>query len=75
MSAIKGIEVLRDGAGAIYGTDAIAGTINFLLKDNSEGGSLSVDMGEYSEGDGTSVTVRGNIGLPLGDVDSCLFQL
>ena len=67
MSAIKSIEVLRDGAGAIYGTDAIAGTINFILKDNSEGGSLSVDMGEYSEGDGTSVTVRGNIGLPLGD--------
>jgi len=67
MSAIKNIEVLRDGAGAIYGTDAIAGTINFILKDNSEGGSLSVDMGEYSEGDGTSVTIRGNIGLPLGD--------
>ena len=67
MSAIKSIEVLRDGAGAIYGTDAIAGTINFILKDNSEGGSLSVDAGEYSEGDGGSVTVRGNIGLPLGD--------
>ena len=67
MSAIKSIEVLRDGAGAIYGTDAIAGTINFILKDNSEGGSLSVDTGEYSEGDGGSVTVRGNIGLPLGD--------
>ena len=67
MSAVKSIEVLRDGAGAIYGTDAIAGTINFILKDNSEGGSLSVDAGEYSEGDGGSVTVRGNIGLPLGD--------
>ena len=67
MSAIKSIEVLRDGAGAIYGTDAIAGTINFILKDNSEGGSLSIDTGEYSEGDGGSVTVRGNIGLPLGD--------
>ena len=67
MSAVKSIEVLRDGAGAIYGTDAIAGTINFILKDNSEGGSLSVDTGEYSEGDGGSVTVRGNIGLPLGD--------
>ena len=67
MSAVKQIEVLRDGAGAIYGTDAIAGTINFILKDNSEGGSLSVDAGEYSEGDGGSVTVRGNIGLPLGD--------
>ena len=62
MSAVKSIEVLRDGAGAIYGTDAIAGTINFILKDNSEGGSLSVDAGEYSEGDGGSVTVRGNIG-------------
>jgi len=67
MSAVKSIEVLRDGAGAIYGTDAIAGTINFILKDNSEDGSLSVDAGEYSEGDGGSVTVRGNIGLPLGD--------
>ena len=67
MSAIKSIEVLRDGAGAIYGTDAIAGTINFILKDNSEGGSLSVDMGEYTEGDGQNYTVRGNIGLPLGD--------
>lgn len=67
MSAVKSIEVLRDGAGAIYGTDAIAGTINFILKDNSEGGSLSVDTGGYSEGDGDSVTVRGNIGMPLGD--------
>ena len=67
MSAVKSIEVLRDGAGAIYGTDAIAGTINFILKDNSEGGSISVDTGGYSEGDGDSVTVRGNIGMPLGD--------
>ena len=67
MSAIKNIEVLRDGAGAIYGTDAIAGTINFILKDNNEGGMVSVDLGEYTEGDGQSVTVRGNIGLPLGD--------
>ena len=66
MSAVKSIEVLRDGAGAIYGTDAIAGTINFILKDNNEGGSLSVDTGEYSEGDGSNYTVRGNIGLPLG---------
>ncbi len=67
MSAIKSVEVLRDGAGAIYGTDAIAGTINFILKDNSEGGMISVDTGGYSEGDGDSFTVRGNIGMPLGD--------
>jgi iron complex outermembrane receptor protein len=66
-AAIKTVEVLRDGAAAQYGSDAIAGVINFLLKDNREGGSLSIDMGEFSEGDGESVTVSGNIGLPLGD--------
>jgi len=66
-AAIKTVEVLRDGAAAQYGSDAIAGVINFLLKDNREGGSLTVDMGEFSEGDGESVTVSGNIGLPLGD--------
>ena len=66
-AAIKNIEVLRDGAAAQYGSDAVAGVINFILKDNREGGSLTVDMGEFSEGDGASTTVSGNIGLPLGD--------
>ena len=66
-SAIGGIEVLRDGASAQYGSDAIAGVINFILKDNREGGSLSIDTGEYSEGDGKKTTIVGNIGLPLGD--------
>jgi iron complex outermembrane receptor protein len=66
-AAIKNIEVLRDGAAAQYGSDAVAGVINFVLKDNREGGSLTVDMGEFSEGDGASTTVSGNIGLPLGD--------
>jgi iron complex outermembrane receptor protein len=66
-SALKGVEVLRDGAAAQYGSDAIAGVINFQLKDNSEGGSLSVDMGQYYEGDGEQFTVTGNIGFALGD--------
>ena len=65
--AIQNIEVLRDGAAAQYGSDAIAGVINFLLKENSEGGSVSIDSGQYGEGDGASTTVQGNIGLPLGD--------
>ncbi|MYK05468.1 MAG: TonB-dependent receptor plug domain-containing protein [Gammaproteobacteria bacterium] len=65
--AIQNIEVLRDGAAAQYGSDAIAGVINFLLKENREGGSVSIDTGQYSEGDGASTTVQGNIGLPLGD--------
>lgn len=66
-SALKGVEVLRDGAAAQYGSDAIAGVINFQLKDNSEGGSMSIDMGQYYEGDGEQFTVTGNIGFALGD--------
>jgi len=46
-SAIKSIEVLRDGAAAQYGSDAIAGVINIILKDQ-EGGSLSATYGQYN---------------------------
>jgi len=65
--ALKNIEVLRDGASAQYGSDAIAGVTNFILKDASEGASFSIDGGEYSEGDGAQQTIQGNIGLPLGE--------
>ena len=65
--ALKQVEVLRDGAAAQYGSDAIAGVMNFVLKDDSEGGSLSVKAGQFYEGDGDTVTVDGNIGLPLSD--------
>ena len=51
-SAIKRIEVLRDGAAAQYGSDAIAGVINIVLKDGSEGGKAAINYGQYSEGDG-----------------------
>lgn len=63
--AMKQVEVLRDGAAAQYGSDAIAGVINFVLKDSSEGGSISVKQGEYYEGDGDTTTVEGNVGLPF----------
>lgn len=65
--ALKQVEVLRDGAAAQYGSDAIAGVMNFVLKNDSEGGSLSVRQGEYYEGDGDTTTIEGNIGLPLTD--------
>ncbi|GLX84293.1 TonB-dependent receptor [Thalassotalea loyana] len=65
--ALKQVEVLRDGAAAQYGSDAIAGVMNFVLKDDSEGGSLSVKAGQFYEGDGDTVTIDGNIGLPLSD--------
>lgn len=66
-SAIRSIEVLRDGAAAQYGSDAIAGVINFILKDASSGVSFSADAGEFYDGDGASRTFQGNIGLPLGE--------
>ena len=65
--ALKNIEVLRDGASAQYGSDAIAGVINFILKDADDGFSLSIDSGGFSEGDGDQTTVQANLGLPLGD--------
>ena len=63
--ALKQVEVLRDGAAAQYGSDAIAGVMNFALKNDSEGGSISVRQGEFYEGDGAATTIDGNIGLPL----------
>ena len=59
--------MLRDGASAQYGSDAIAGVINFLLKDDRSGGSLAFNTGTYRAGDGDAYTMAGNVGLPLGD--------
>lgn len=63
--ALERVEVLRDGAAAQYGSDAIAGVINFQLKDAEEGGSFAVKYGSYYEGDGQSVQYSGNFGLPI----------
>ena len=64
-SAIKQIDVLRDGAAAQYGSDAIAGVMNFPLKNASEGGMLEAKWGQFYEGDGSGVQIAGNFGLPL----------
>ncbi len=66
-AAIKRVEVLRDGAAAQYGSDAIAGVINIILKDNAEGGLAAVSVGQYSEGDGTNTNVDLVKGFSLGD--------
>jgi iron complex outermembrane receptor protein len=63
--AIKQLEILRDGASAQYGSDAIAGVMNFTLKQNSDGGSLDVKSGKTFEGDGDFYQVAGNLGIPL----------
>lgn len=64
-AAIKQVDVLRDGAAAQYGSDALAGVMNFTLKNASEGGMFEVKYGEFYEGDGDGVQVSGNVGLPL----------
>ncbi len=65
--ALKSVEVLRDGAAAQYGSDAIAGVINFLLKDADHGATFTAQTGQYYKGDGTSVQLAGNIGMKLTD--------
>ena len=66
-AAIKRVEVLRDGASAQYGSDAIAGVVNVILKDAAEGVTISGQYGEYQEGDGERSSVSANGGLALGD--------
>ena len=61
--ALKQVEVLRDGAAAQYGSDAIAGVLNFVLKDDDEGGSISIRKGEYYQGDGDQLVLDGNLGM------------
>ncbi|CAN7426552.1 TonB-dependent receptor [Pseudoxanthomonas sp. LjRoot143] len=63
--ALEQVEVLRDGAAAQYGSDAIAGVINFGLKKISEGGAFEAFAGQYYEGDGFTTQYTAQIGLPL----------
>jgi iron complex outermembrane receptor protein len=64
LDAIDHIEVLTDGAAAQYGTDAIAGVINVILKKNSSGGILNGTYGQYgNNGGGKTEDVSGNAGF------------
>ncbi len=65
ISAVDRIEVLRDGASAQYGSDAIAGVINIILK-SSAGVTASVTSGQTSKNDGQTVNVDLNYGTKLG---------
>ncbi|PHS24871.1 MAG: hypothetical protein COA84_08520 [Robiginitomaculum sp.] len=64
--ALKSVEILRDGAAAQYGSDAIAGVMNFVLKDANEGGEAVFQYGKFYEGE-ESLKLAGNVGLPIGD--------
>ena len=66
VSAVDHIEVLRDGAAAQYGSDAIAGVINVILKSSSQGGTLTATSGQYYKRDGFTLGGAADVGLPLG---------
>ncbi len=67
VGAIDHVEVLTDGAAAQYGTDAIAGVVNIILKKNNSGGSITATGGEYYSGQGASADISLNHGFNLGD--------
>jgi len=67
MAAIDHIEVLRDGASAQYGSDAIAGVINIVLKGGADGGAVELSGGQYSAGDGRQWKGSASFGLPLNN--------
>ncbi len=65
--AIKRVEILRDGASAQYGSDAIAGVMNIILKDSPNEGSATLRTGITSEGDGEMFGVAINNGSTIGE--------
>ena len=67
VGAIDHIEVLQDGAAAQYGTDAIAGVINIILKTNDHAGSITGTGGQYYYGDGDTGAWSINKGFALGE--------
>lgn len=65
--AVQRIEILQDGAAAQYGSDAIAGVINIILKNNTSGVTINGTTGQYYDGEGTTYSVGANAGLPVGE--------
>ena len=63
MSMVERVEILKDGASAIYGSDAVGGVVNFILRRNFEGSQVSVDYGISDQNDGERYGVSGTLGL------------
>lgn len=66
-AAVERVEVLRDGASAQYGSDAIAGVINMVLKEGYEYSTVNLDGGVTTEGDGFNIGANVNTGVKVGD--------
>lgn len=66
-AAIDRVEVITGGAAAVYGADAIAGVVNFILKKNFEGVQINAQSGISEQGDGQESTVNGLLGASFAD--------
>jgi len=72
--ALKSVEILRDGAAAQYGSDAIAGVINFRLENSAEVNRIEVSTGQYYKGDGTKLEISGILGANIGESGAANFS-
>ncbi len=63
LGSVSRIEVLQEGAAAQYGSDAIAGVINIILKNQPQGGSITISGGKYFDGGGDTVDISMNVGF------------
>lgn len=66
LPSVSRIEILQDGAAAQYGSDAIAGVVNIIMRADAAGGSISASHGGYYRGDGMSTDGSVNFGIPIG---------
>lgn len=71
---LEQVHVLRDGAAAQYGSDAIAGVVNFILNDNPEGAEVQAKYSSTYEGDGDRYQLAATAGMPLGDTGFLRFS-
>ncbi|BDF95101.1 TonB-dependent receptor plug domain-containing protein [Pseudoalteromonas sp. KAN5] len=73
-SIIERVEVLKDGASAIYGADAVAGVVNIITKTQLDGAEFSAQIGAADDGEGQSQEFSFNVGGSLNEAILCLVQ-
>ena len=66
-AVVERVEILKDGASAIYGADAVGGVINIITKEDFVGAEITAYTGMSQRGDGMNVSVNGVVGADVGD--------
>ena len=74
IAAIERIEVLKDGASAVYGSDAVAGVVNFILRSDYRGGEIGVQYGQSTHG-GDAGSSKANALIGFGDLNTDRFNV